>query len=110
MIGADGAAGDWATRASEFDGGLLSTRAATVVGATAFVVSALLSAICVRAALDGVVLARGRFVSDDARLPISQTPPSTAANPAPIPRHILASIGGRSGFVWHHLHSPSCSG
>jgi len=70
--------------------------------------AALVSAFWFRAALDAFALVRG-FASDE-RLPISHTQPTTAAIPAPTPRQILGPIGGRSGFVWHHLHSPSCSG
>jgi hypothetical protein len=70
--------------------------------------SELVSAFCFRPTLDAFALLCG-FASD-VRLPISHTPATTAAIPAPIPRQIFGPIGGRSGFVWHHLHSPNCSG
>ena len=80
-----------------------------VCGAACLIESELESALTLCAALDAFGLRRG-FASDDVRFPINHTPPTTAAIPAPTPRQIFGPIGGRSGFVWHHLHSPNCSG
>jgi hypothetical protein len=77
--------------------------------AACLIESELESALGFCATLDAFGFRRG-FASDDVRFPINHTPPTTAAIPAPTPRQIFGPIGGRSGFVWHHLHSPNCSG
>lgn len=106
-MGADAAVLTGATLAV---GTMLSSLALdTITGGVACLTeSALVSAFWFRATLDAFALGRG-FASDE-RLPISHTKPTTAAIPAPTPRQIFGPIGGRSGFVWHHLHSPNCSG
>ena len=106
-MGADAAVLTGATLAA---GTMLSSLAldTTTGGVACLTESALVSAFWFLATLDAFALGRG-FASDE-RLPISHTKPTTTAIPAPTPRQIFGPIGGRSGFVWHHLHSPSCSG
>jgi len=77
----------------------LSALATTVggAGASCLTVSAAVSVTCCARSARGA-LERTGFASD-VRLPISHTPPTTAANPAATPRHTFGPIGGRSGFV-----------